>query len=1038
MNSGRISIKLILVGLFHVFGISIVAADEKIDFGREIRPILSNACFQCHGPDSAAREADLRLDIKSGLEAAAGDSPLIVAHQPEKSPLFQRIISHDETEKMPPPDSGKVVKPEQIELIRKWIEQGGDYVDHWAFAPPVKGELPPVSDTAWMNNPIDRFVLSRLEREGLQHSPEADRTTLLRRLSLDLIGLPPTIAEIDAYLADTSPDAYQKQVDRLLNSEHYGERWSRNWLDAARYADSDGYEKDKSREVFFYRDYVIHALNRDLPYNEFIIEQLAGDELPNPTQEQIVATGFLRNSMNNEEGGIDPEQFRMEAMFDRMDAVGKSILGLTIQCAQCHSHKYDPLTHEGYYRMFAFLNNDHEANMAVYTPADQKLRADLFAEMRKIEEGLKETDPNWESELTQWESTINTPLPEWTTVVPLDEQLYTGGQRYRLLSDNSILAEGYAPTKHTTVFTCETKVQNITAFQLEQLNDPNLPRNGPGRSPEGTSALSEFVVEYAPMDHLDQTKTVKFVQALADSHIDEAYLKPMYDDKGNGKRVIGPIEYSIDGKNETAWGIDRGPGRRNLPTKAVFIPESPISVPEGVKLTFKLVQMHGGWNSDDNQNHNLGRFKLTFTSTPGATLDPLPKTCREILAIPHEQQTPAQVASLFSYWRTTRDDWAEQNRQIEELWAKFPEPSSQLVLSPRTEPRKTAILDRGDFLKPTAEVEPGTPPFLHPFPADAEKTRLNFAKWLVDPKSPTVARSIVNRTWQEHFGTGIVASSEDLGSQGETPSHPELLDWLAADFMEQGWSMKSLHRLIVTSATYKQSSAVTPQHIARDPANRFLARGPRVRVDAEIVRDIALAASGLLDYKVGGPSTHPPAPDFLFAPPASYGPKQWKMKSPDEPYRRALYTFRFRSVPYPMLQSFDAPNGDFSCVRRSRSNTPLQALTTLNEPLFVECAQHLAKRVLDEGGDTDADRLAYAFRLCVARPPESDEAKILTGILDQQREKLAAHPEQAIKLAGIRLVEAVPEGVTPNPAEQAAWTAIARVLLNLDETITRE
>lgn len=1013
-------------------------SEIPIDFGRQIRPILSNACFQCHGPDESSRKGDLRLDVKAGIEAASSETPLIVPHRPDESELLLRIISEDEAEKMPPTKSGKVVKPEQIALIRKWIEQGGEFVDHWAFSPPVKGDLPPVNDPAWEQNPIDRFILNRLDREGLRHSPEADRITLLRRLSLDLIGLPPTVPEIDAWLADSSPDAYEKQVERLLNSEHYGERWGRNWLDAARYADSDGYEKDKAREVFFYRDYVINAFNRDLPYNQFIIEQLAGDELPSATQEQIVATGFLRNSMNNEEGGIDPEQFRMEAMFDRMDALGKSILGLTVQCGQCHTHKYDPFTQEDYYRMFAFLNNSHEASVAVYTPTAQQLRAGLFAEMRKIEEEIREAHPNWEAELAGWETTVTTPQPVWTTVVPPNEQLYTGGQRYRLLADNSILAEGYAPTKHSSIFTFETKEQNITAFQLEQLNDPNLPRNGPGRSPEGTSALSEFVVEYAPLDQPDQTKAVKFVQAVADSRIGEASLKPFYDDKGDGKRVIGPVEYAIDGKNETAWGIDRGPGRRNFPTKAVFIPEAPISVPAGVKLTFKLVQMHGGWNSDDNQNHNLGRFKLTFTSTPGATLDPLPQACREILAIPGERRTAQHRAALFSYWRTTRDDWSEQNRKIEDLWAKFPEPSSQLVLASRAEPCKTAMLERGDFLKPTKEVEPGTPPFLHPFPKDAERTRLNFAKWLVDPKSPTVARSIVNRIWQEHFGTGIVASSEDLGSQGETPSHLALLDWLAADFMERGWSLKTLHRTIVTSATYKQSSHVSAEHVAKDPSNRLLARGPRFRVDAELVRDIALSAAGLLDRKIGGPSTHPPAPDFLFAPPASYGPKQWKMSSPEEPYRRALYTFRFRSVPYPMLQSFDAPNGDFSCVRRSRSNTPLQALTTLNEPLFVECAQHLATRAVNEGGTSDADRLNYAFRLCVARSPHPEEAEVLTGILNQQRDQLADRPKDAIKLAGLNLVELPPAGTETNPIERAAWTAVARVLLNLDETITRE
>lgn len=1034
--------KMVLIGFVLVLsartGLRAENPPEKIDFGRQIRPILSNVCFQCHGPDEAARKGDLRLDIKAGFDSAPSGSPLIVPHKPDDSELLLRIITEDETLKMPPPKSGKMIKPEQVELIRKWIEQGGEYIDHWAFTPPVKTDLPAVSDPAWQQNPIDCFILARIDREGLKHSPEADRVTLLRRLSLDLIGLPPTIAEVDAFLADTSPDAYEKQVDRLLSSQHYGERWARNWLDAARYADSDGFEKDKARDVWFYRDYVINALNRDLPYDQFIIEQLAGDQLPHPTQDQLVATGFLRNSMNNEEGGIDPEQFRMEAMFDRMDAIGKSILGLTIQCAQCHTHKYDPVSQEDYYRLFAFLNNDHEANIAVYTPEDQQRRAELFSAIRKIENGLRETHPDWQSELDHWAASVSVPLPAWTVVVPADEQLYTGGQRYRLLSDKSILAEGYAPTKHSSIFSCETRETSITAFQLEQLNDPNLPRNGPGRSPEGTSALSEFTVEYAPLDHPDQTQTVKFVRALADSRIGEARLKPYYDDKGNGKRVIGPVEYAIDGNNDTAWGIDRGPARRNLPTKAVFFPEKPLENPAGFKLTFKLAQLHGGWNSDDNQNHNLGRFRLTFTSTPDATLDPLPKICRDILAIPGDQRTPEQLATLFSYWRTTRQDWDEQNRQIEDLWNKFPEATSQLALSPRIEPRATAMLDRGDFLKPTKQVEPGTPPFLHPFPQEAERTRLNFAKWLVDPKSPTVARSLVNRIWQEHFGTGIVASAEDFGSQSETPSHRELLDWLAADFMEQGWSLKSLHRLIVTSAAYRQSSQVTPELHPRDPENRLLARGPRFRVDAEIVRDIALAASGLLDFKVGGPSTHPPAPDFLFAPPASYGPKQWKMKSPDEPYRRALYTFRFRSVPYPMLQSFDAPNGDFSCVRRSRSNTPLQALTTLNEPLFVESAQNLAERTLREGGSTDADRLAYAFRLCVARSPRPDEVSILANIVQQQRKKLADQPAQAIRLAGLNLVELLPDENEPNPVERAAWTAVARILLNLDETITRE
>jgi len=1029
----------IVAGLAATSRTSFAAEGEAVDFNRDIRPILSGKCFTCHGPDEPRRKAGLRLDNpESTFGVTKTGNRAVVPGNLEESELYQRIISDDDSERMPPLKDGKPLTADEIARLKAWIEQGADYRRHWSFVAPVRPAAPQARNPAWRRNSIDDFVDARLARETLQPAPEADKTTLLRRLSLDLIGLPPTVAEVDAFLADSSPEAYQKQVDRLLDSPHYGERWARIWLDAARYADSDGYEKDKLRQVWFYRDWVIRALNQDLPYNRFIVDQLAGDLLPNPTQDQIVATGFLRNSMINEEGGVDPEQFRMEAMFDRMEAIGKGVLGLTIQCAQCHSHKYDPLTQEEYYKMFAFLNDTHEANVAVYTPEQLEQRANIFRQIGEIEADLRHRHPDWETRMAEWESKVSTDQPEWTVVRPSVDDISTGGQKYFSREDGSLLAQGYAPTKHTVQLKVKTDLKDIRAFRLELLNDPDLPMGGPGRSILGTAALTDIEITAAPADAPTKVAHVKLVKATADVNPPETELAPIFDDKSDRQRITGPVAFAIDGKDETAWGIDIGPGRRNQARKAVFAAEQPISHPSGTILTFYLRQNHGGWNSDDNQSYNLGRFRLSITSAAKAEADPLPKRVREILAIPRTQRTEGQNSAVFGYWRTTVPEWKEANNKIEALWLKHPEGSSQLVLQSREMHRETHLLKRGDFLKPEQTVGPGVPSFLNPMASDAPKNRLGFAEWIVDRKAPTTARSLVNRVWQTYFGTGLVSTSEDLGSQSETPSHPELLDWLAVDFMDQGWSLKRLHGLIVNSATYRQSSRVTPELAARDPYNRLLARGPRFRVDAEVVRDIALAASGLLNAKVGGPSVFPPAPEFLFQPPASYGPKVWHEAKGEDRYRRALYTFRYRSVPYPALQSFDAPNGDFSCVRRTRSNTPLQALTTLNEPLFLECARALALRTLQDEACCDHDRLTLAFRRCVSRPPTDAEASVLLALLEKQTERFRSGNLKPWELATATPEKppVLPEGKTP--ADLAAWTAVSRVLLNLDETITKE
>jgi Protein of unknown function (DUF1549)/Protein of unknown function (DUF1553)/Planctomycete cytochrome C len=1011
-----------------------------IDFVRDIRPILSAKCFTCHGPDARQRKGKLRLDTADGtFGPTASGAHAVVPGKLGDSELYQRIITDDPEEQMPPAKTGKPLTADETARLKAWISQGAPYKTHWAFIPPVRPALPAVADPSWPRSPVDRFILARLDKEGLKPAAEADRATLIRRLSLDLIGLPPTPAEVDAFLADTRPDAYARLVERLLESPHYGERWGRLWLDAARYADSDGYEKDKLRFVWFYRDWVVNAINRDLPYDRFLIEQIAGDQLPDASQDQHVATGFLRNSMINEEGGVDPEQFRMEAMFDRMDAIGKGVLGLTIQCAQCHSHKYDPLAHDEYYRMFAFLNDTHEANIPTYTPEEQLRRADIYRAVRALEDGLKHTTPDWSAKLAAWEKAALAEVPaEWVVMQPAVDDISTGGSKYLPMSDGSFLAQGYAPTKHRLKLSGRTDLKTITAFRLELLNDGELPLNGPGRSLKGTGALTEFEVEVAPADAPTKVQRVTFSRASADVNPPEAPLDTILDDKSGKKRVTGPVAYAIDGKDETAWGIDVGPGRRNVPRKAVFQTATPIAFPGGAIVTFYLRQNHGGWNSDDNQNCNLGRFRLSLTSTPGASADPLPKEVRAAVSIPADQRSPAQAAAVFGYWRTTVADWKDANDRIEALWKTHPEGSTQLVLAARETPRITHVLMRGDFLKPVQAVAPGVPAFLNPLPADAAPTRLTFARWMVDRQAPTTARAAVNRVWQAYFGTGLVASSEDLGSQCETPSHPELLDWLAVEFMDRGWSLKQLHRTIVGSSTYRQASNITPALLAKDPFNRLLARGPRFRVDAEIVRDIALAASGLLDPRVGGPSVFPPAPAFLFQPPVSYGPKVWPESTGGDRYRRALYTFRYRSVPYPVLQTFDAPNGDFACVRRSRSNTPLQALATLNEPEFLDCARALALLAVRAGGATDADRLVYAFRRCVARAPSAAEASTLMIVLDKETRRFSTGAADPWEFAASNPSEKprLPDGVSPS--RLAAWTVVSRVLLNLDETITKE
>ena len=1035
------------------------AATRPVDFTKDIEPLLANSCFSCHGPKK--QEAGMRLDSKADA-LKGGDEFGAKVLQPGKSAesILVQAVAHAHPD-LKMPKKGERLTAEQVGLVRAWIDQGAVWPesavasgkknakDHWAFQSPVRPKAPSASDKNWPRTPVDNFILAKLDTEKLKPSPEADRVTLLRRLHLDLTGLPPSIADVDAFLADKTRDAYEKVVEKLLASPHYGERWGRHWLDAARYADSDGYEKDMSREMWPYRDYVINAFNKDLPYDQFILEQFAGDMLPNATQDQIVATGYLRNSMVNMEGAIDPEQFRMEAMFDRMDALGKGVLGLTIQCAQCHNHKYDPLQQDEYYKLFAFLNNDHEARPVVYTPAQQMKLAELHQQMGDIEKDLQHRVPDWEKRMAAWEDSVKNDQPDWIVLNNLDQE-GDKSQRYEMLPDGSLLACGYAPTTFTQWFRTTNDLSDVTAFRLELLNDPSLPYNGPGRAFNGTCALSEFLVEATDLNTPTNKAKAKWASATSDVEQPVRALEINFDNRSTNTRTTGPIKFAIDGNDKTAWGINVGPVRRNQERKAVFEAEKPLGFAGGKTFwRIGLNQNHGGWNSDDHMNNNLGRFRISATKARDAKADPLPKKVRDILAsVPPEKRTRVQQATVFAHWRTTVPEWKDANAKLETFWEQWPDGATSMTLLAGKE-RPTSVLKRGDWLKPSKTVTGGVPSFLNPLPKGADNSRLTFARWLADRKSPTTARVFVNRVWQAYFGTGIVGTSEDFGVQADTPSHPELLDWLAVEFMEpkvndagkgklKPWSVKHIHRLIVNSATYRQNSKVTPELYAKDPYNRLLARGPRFRVEGEIVRDITLAASGLLNPKLGGRSVMPTAPEYLFQPPASYAPFPWKNEVGDENYRRALYTFRRRSTPYPALQTFDVPNADQSCVRRQRSNSPLQALVSLNEPIFVECAQNLARTTLAEGGTTDDARITYAFRRVLARQPDAEEKRELLALLDKQKQRLAdgwLNPNE-VATGKAELAKNLPKGASPT--QLAAYTVVSRVLLNLDETITKE
>ncbi len=994
-------------------GAESAAAPAEIDFQRDIRPLLSRHCFKCHGPDDKARKAKLRLDLRDdALRPAKSGKPAIVPGKPGDSELLRRITTTDAGDLMPPPETKHPLTDAQKKILHRWIAAGAEYRPHWAFVAPKPAPLPRVLNERWPKNSIDNFVLARLEAAGLQPSPPADRYTLVRRVYLDLIGLPPTVEEIDAFVLDASPRSYEDLVDRLLASKHYGERWARRWLDLARYADTNGYEKDRQRSIWPWRDWVINALNADLPFDRFTMEQLAGDLLPNATREQRIATGFHRNTMLNEEGGIDPLEFRFHAMTDRVGTTGTTWLGLTLQCAQCHTHKYDPIPQREYYQVVAALNNADEPDLDLPAPdaaerakaSAQKLEqllAELpgrFPEDKKSKPSLSPRD-HLDTKYSAWIERERPRAIAWTVLRPVAAKANL--PLLTVQPDDSIFASGDTSKQDTYELKFRTDLRGITAIRLEALPDDRLPAHGPGMAyyegPKGDFFLGEFQLHAGG-------KRVNLSSASQD------YAKIWL----GGNKSSAAL--AIDGDFQTGWGVFERMGERHV---AVFNLATPLAdVGE-----FDLKLFFGRHYAC-----SLGRFRIAVTTeTRTAEATDLPDEIARLLRVPDAQLTAADRDRLRQQFLLTAPELATARAEIDKL-RKAPVHPTTLVLRerPAENPRPTFIHNRGEFLQPTERVEPGGLSALPPFPADVPRNRLGLARWLVAPENPLTARVTVNRQWAAFFGHGLVRTTEDFGFQGEAPSHPALLDWLALEFMRQGWSLKQLHKLIVLSATYQQMSGVTPDLLARDPENRLLSRGPRVRLEAEMIRDAALRASGLLSDKLGGPSVFPPQPPGVTTE-GAYGSLAWNVSTGPDRHRRGLYTFTKRTAPFAMATTFDAPSGEACVARREVSNTPLQALTLLNDPVFTEAAQALGRLLAADPRPVKL-RIDALFRRCLSRPATMEESTALTNFLTAQQARFTAKELNAALVAGPR------DG---DVNARAAWTVAARVLLNLDEAINR-
>ncbi len=1143
---------------FFTLGSSPGLAGDKVDFNYDIRPIISAKCFHCHGPDEKSRKAKLRLDMREEAIKERDDVRAIVPGDAAASELIARITSTDPDEVMPPPKEDHALSPSEIALFKRWIAEGAEYKPHWSFAKPERPAVPAAG------HPIDAFVRARLSTAGLKPSPEADRPTLIRRMSFDLIGLPPTPQEVAAFAGDRSPDAFEKLVDRLLASPAFGERWAKMWLDLARYADSTGYGSDKFRlNIWPYRDWVIGAFNRNLPYDQFTIEQLAGDLLPEPNREQMMATAFHRNTMTNVEGGTIDEEYRVAAVKDRIATTGQVWMGLTVGCAQCHTHKFDPIPHKDYYGFFGIFNQtedsdreDEAPTMALATPEQDAKMSALNQEIAALEAKVKSALPELEAEQHAWEADMLRPV-KWHPLTPVDFKT-ANGTVLAVQPDSSLLAKsGERPETDTYTLKMRANLpEKITAFRLEALTDAALPNKGPGRADSGNAVLSQVLVTAVPAE----AKAVRgrFVRvtlpgaehglALAEVEVFSknenvaprgAASQSSTDFGGDAKRgndgktdgdFSGGKSVSHTGKDkEPWWEVDLG-GETEIERLVVWnrtdsgvdhrlanfrvsildaarkptwektvaeMPKPSVSVgpadgkavalrnasadfsQDGFEVALALAgEKKKGWafapqlgqahaaifeatapldgqalltftlKQEYGERHTLGRFRISAT-TQSAPVRELPPAIKAALALEPSEREPKQREAVAAYFRPLSKTHAGLTQQLTakraELAAVKPVKLPVLREVAADKRRSTHVLNKGNYLTPGEKVEPSLlSAFANFVPADTKLDRLAAARWIMHRDNPLTARVAVNRFWAQLFGVGIVESEEDFGTQGALPSHPELLDWLAVTFAASksadptnpglGWDTKALLKLMVTSATYRQSSRVTPEVLEKDPRNRLLAHAARRRLDAESVRDQALALSGLLSSKMGGPSVYPPQPDGLWNVAFNGGQNGYPTSQGEDRHRRGLYTFWRRTMPNPSMTTFDAPSREACTVRRLPTNTPLQAFVTMNDPAFVECAQALARRIVREGGaDTDS-RLRFALKLCTARAPEDAHVRALKALFESEVAVYRADKNAAADLATKPLG---PAPADADVAELAAWTVVANVLLNLDAVLTK-
>jgi hypothetical protein len=1015
-------------------------ADEtKLSFDRDIRPILADNCFACHGPDAHQRKAKLRLDTHEGaLAELRSGGRAIVPGKPNDSLLLERITADDSSQRMPPKKSGKRLNAAQIDLLRRWIAEGAPYAVHWAFVPPMRPALPKVKNTAWPKNAIDRFILARLERAGLEPSPEAERTTLIRRVTLDLTGLPPTLSEVDAFLADTAPNAYEKVVDRLLQSPRYGEHMARFWLDAARYGDTHGLHLDNYREMWPYRDWVIKAFNDNKPYDRFLTEQLAGDLLPSATLDQIVATGFNRCHVTTSEGGSIEEEVYVRNVIDRVETTGTVFLGLTVGCARCHDHKFDPIKTKEFYQLFAFFNNLDgpalDGNAARVAPTVRIATAEQTAERDRVQKEIANVRKKIAAEIAKVKYDDSTDTKEderaeRAEYVWFDDAIPAGAKPS---SDGGVNGQWQFVTrpKHPVFSGDKASMRSATGLSQHFFE---------GANPGLRVGAGDTLFAYVYLDAANPPKEI-MLQWNTGEWKHRAYW----------------------GDNRIDWGRDQSTERRHLgalPKKGEWVrlevDAAKVGLKPGIVINGWAFTQFGGtvyWDKagivtrTPQGKQAFTRLTTWIRAQRASAGAGLPPAIQKIIKLPRDKRNERQQKQLRDHFLENvypaaqatlaplRKQVAELDKKREQIEKDMP---ATLVFKERATLKPAYILKRGEYDQRGEQVGRDTPKFLPPLPEKARRDRLGLAQWLLTPDHPLTARVEVNRLWQQCFGVGLVKTTEDFGTQGESPSHPRLLDWLAVQFRADDWDIKKTMKRLVMSATYRQSSRVTKDRLAKDADNRLLSRGPRFRLDAEMLRDQALFVSGLLVEKLGGPSVKPPQPGGIWEAVAYTGSNTRTFvadRGHEKVHRRGMYTFWKRTAPPPEMNTFDAPSRESCIVRRERTNTPLQALLLLNDPQFVEAARTLAERTMKEGGATPEERLIFMFRLTTARRPDGKE---LAEMIAAFKDHLATYRREAAKAKQLIAVGELKPDAKLDPSEVAAWTMIANLLLNLDEVINK-